>query len=250
MSEKKVGGSAPAIIYAFKIIEFMTEGVEYRIQDIVREIGAPKSSILRYMNTLENIGVIWKNPVNRTYKINIRIVANSEEDPIFELKRKAAMQELCNLTKRTVEWFEPSDEGMVLRDRISPPENTVSAKVGIGNTLLWKNLLDSVRILAASHIFHNKSLNNVETQKYVSHGVLVQVSPAEAHELLEEAKKEKVMADEFCNTHGTRRISAVIEKAGKFVGVLSVIEVVLHPNVAKNLDYLPALKKQAEILSS
>ena len=183
-------------------------------------------------------------------KLIVRVVTDSEEDPVFEKKRKVIMHELCNLSRRTVEWFEPTDEGMVLRDRISPPESVVSAKVSVGSVFVWGESPGAVRLLAGSRYFTGKPATDIESRKYVSHGVAVPITPAESHERMQDVKKKKVLADEFCNPHGTRRIAAVVEKSGKFIGILSIIEVVLHPNVAENRDYLPALEKQAEMLSS
>ena len=250
MIKKKTNGSAPAIVYASMIIEHMRDGAEHRIQDLVNVTGAPKSSILRYLTTLEKLGAIWKNPVKRTYKCNIRIVVDAEENPVFEKKRKAAMHELCDLTHRTVEWFEPAEEGMVLCDRISPSDHFISAKVGIGANFSWNKPLEAVRILGNSRLFINKIPNDIVVKKLISNGVAVPILPAEINELLQETKDKKVISDEFCNSFGTRRIAAVIEKAGKFIGILAVIEVVLHADVAQNLNFIPALERQAEILSS
>ncbi|MBT4815493.1 MAG: helix-turn-helix domain-containing protein [Lentisphaerae bacterium] len=250
MDKSKTNSPAPAIVHAFKILGFMHDGAEYRIQDIVREVGAPKSSVLRYLETLRSIGAVWRNPVTRAYVSSVRIAAKTDEDPMFDQKRRAAMHELCELTTRTVEWFEAEGDGMVLRERESPPECKISAKVSIGTVLGFEEQLEAVRLLGRAH-FAGKGGELVGSQcrRHVGHGVLAPIAPADAYKLVQDAREKKVASDSFCNAHGTRRIAALVEKMGRPVGVMSVIEVVLHQDVLRNLDYLPALQKQAELLS-
>ena len=73
MNETKVNETVKSLGKAFEIIEFLaTNRKEAGITEIAKSIGASNSTVFRQLNTLKDMGYIFKNPQNSKYWLGLK----------------------------------------------------------------------------------------------------------------------------------------------------------------------------------
>ncbi|HUA43360.1 MAG TPA: IclR family transcriptional regulator [Streptosporangiaceae bacterium] len=91
-----VSASSPAVVSAFRLLDLLIERPNgARLSDLARELGLPKSSALRILGTMCQIGVVRRDETTGNYQSGTRLLdyakapLNSEMDLVREFYRVA-----------------------------------------------------------------------------------------------------------------------------------------------------------------
>ncbi len=214
---------APALDRGIDILEWLQNNEGATLESLSTNLRIPKSSALRFLDTLTRRGIVSRDPLLKTYqcrKILIPLNQDSEEQ-LFHIRE--AIQDLCQRTQRTVEYYRPEGSGARLAERIDPPNQEVQIIAGLGFFRDWFPELEAVAVTALAHSPVAR-LNHRLLYRPGKDGPMTPLSLDEAEKLIQLARKNGVLTDPHFNNFGVRRMAAPLFREGKLVGILALAE--------------------------
>lgn len=236
--------TAPALNRGLAVLAALDGHSPLSLESLCSKLHLPKASVFRLLGTLQEIGMVRKTP-EKTYEALcvLRPLANASS--LFRERVENRMAGLCKNTGCTVEWYEPTADGMKLVEQVNPEvELRVQAKPGFLRK--WKGEFDAVARLGYAFDPQAPLLESLQT--YVSNGVLKNISPKSARALLNEARQSHCAADLHYNTNGVRRFAAAALENGQFRGVLALAEAVHFSRPVSTDLYLGKLRNSLETI--
>ncbi|MFA5865472.1 MAG: helix-turn-helix domain-containing protein [Phycisphaerae bacterium] len=215
--------SAPALARGIAVLRYLESEPEASLETITRYLNLPKASLLRILATLCELGLVFRDSVNRRYRLKARLVAQDADDREFVQSVQQSLDRLSGQTGQTVEWYQTTEQGLLLVQRCEPPDKEVVIRAGIGFVRQWKGELNAVCLAGyAGRAQMPESLAGFCA--YVRHGVQRELSAAEVKKKIFTAQDRGFAVDSAFNDNGVRRIASWVGQKEKFKGVLALAE--------------------------
>ncbi len=234
--------AAPALNRGLAALAALGEkGGPLSLDALASLLSVPKASLFRLLETLQDLGLVLKT-ADRCYEPLWTLQPIEDRRTVHRRRIERNLEGLCETTKCTVEWYEPTESGMALVRQIQPEsELRVQAKPGFLRE--WAGEFDAVARLA--HAFASYAPPLVSPKVYVSNGVLKALPKKEASTRLAEARRSRTAEDGIFNSNGVRRCAAAAfdDASGTFMGVLALAEVCHFSNRPPAAEFLPQLLK-------
>lgn len=230
----------PALNRGLALLVLLEREAPASLETLAGKLRLPKSSVFRLLETLGAIGLIQKNP-NKSYEALCRLQPLREPGILFRQNLEPKMRQLSERIASTVEWYEPSAEGMRLVLQQNPDsELFVRAKPGFLRT--WSTEFEAVARLGCAFAPNVAEIRG--SRRFVENGRVEKVSKTEARSLIEEARRAKSAWDEAYNEQGVRRFAvAAFDPSTRFLGVLAAAEVHRFSPSLESNDLLNQLKQ-------
>lgn len=193
------------------------------LDEIVRETGIPKTTVLRILATLRGEGLVLKNEATRTYTASVQIVARKTGRDDFEHSLETSLGRLASETGHTAEWYLPIPTGHVLSQRREPVKAQGRVRSWIGMVRFWAGLLDSVNCVGRVG-WLNFPKPDEEFWEYGPNCQKLPLNHEEAKRRIIEAGARGFAADQFVSEGSVRRIACLVRRQGLPVGVLSLAQ--------------------------
>ncbi|RMD75109.1 MAG: hypothetical protein D6820_15355, partial [Lentisphaerae bacterium] len=68
MDKQNKKAAAPALQRGIEIIRLLADQIPRTLEELNRQTGIPKSSLLRFLETLELLNIVERDPVTRAYR--------------------------------------------------------------------------------------------------------------------------------------------------------------------------------------
>ncbi len=216
------------------VIMRMLENGEGMTQlELAKASGFPRTTVKRILDILEEQRVISKDN-RRKYQARLGLLPLVRENE-FDNRLKLKMRKLAEVTGHTVEWYVPSEKGMILIRRYTPETGETGIIARVGFCRDYDREIDSVNALALAW-FHPDTPSATSGYKgYIKPGVLQELPGDIAREWIYEAHREPVVADHTVNTHNVRRVSAAVFSNNKGVGIIS-LAIIVNPNNEPDME--------------
>lgn len=221
------------------------------LEHIAEHTTYPKASVSRMLETLCDLNLIERNSQTKNYHAIARIHYSEKSTPDFSTRVQQELETLSSDLCVTAEWFEPSLEGLVLRQRASPLEAEVVVIARSGFVREWNGELDSVASLG--YALYRQAPEKATSQTlwvYGLQGEHLALKEPSVRKILKTAAEEKQMIDTNFNNHGVKRVACAVMHDHELKGILSLaltFTPVLELEIKKNLA---ALKSAAETLEN
>lgn len=213
---------APALSRGMGILLYLAQREAATLEQIASDLEIPKASAFRLLQTLEACNALHKTP-QRTYELLLTLQPATDPLTIFRTQLESRLASLCQQTDCTVEWYEPSKEGMVLTLQKQPDtELCVQARPGFLRQWGWE--VDSVALLG--YAFYAAAPKPRKINYYPKNGVRTPLPLALFQQMVANARKEAQAQDGAYNENGVRRfaISVGSPQTDAFQGVLAVAQ--------------------------
>lgn len=212
---------APALSRGLAILAALGEGRSASLEEISTRLRLPKASTLRFLATLIALGLLRKNP-DKTYEAMVALRPVIDPAERFLSALEGIMANLCADAGCTVEWYEPTPEGLTLKRQMHPDcEVRVQARPGFLRE--WHGEFEAVTRLGLALAPNAPGI--LRPKRYVTDGHLKSLRRAEATELLTDARQRRAARDTAFNDNGVRRAAVAVMPSGVFAGVLALAEV-------------------------
>lgn len=236
----EIESSAPALARGLCILQMLSESGSMPLEQLSRELNIPKASALRLLTTLEQMGTVRRD-ADKRYEALYRLQSIRSPIETFRYSLEAKMAHLVTATGCTVEWYEPTLEGMQLI-RQSNPEVELCVQARPGFLRDWHSEFEAVARMG--HAFASQAPKLSHSQLYRKNGVLESVDQRYIEHSIQKAKAECATYDDAFNTNGVRRFAtaAFASETNTFLGVLAIAEVYHFTNLADPKTILNQLK--------
>ncbi len=223
--------ATPALNRGLAVLATLGEQTPLSLEMLATKLRLPKTSVYRLLGTLQKIGLVRKSPDKR-YQALCFLQSVEDEQTLYRQMMEKKMPGLCEATHCTVEWYEPSSEGMRLVHQIAP-ESELQVRAKPGFLRKWGDEFEAVARLG--YAFAKEAPPASRMSMYVANGVRHDLSMEKIRKRLVEAHEKKIAHDTPFNSNGVRRYAAAaFDHTGKtFRGVLALAEAVhfcRHPS--------------------
>lgn len=234
--------SAPALERGIEALKLLNVEGPLPLEKLSGFSGIPKSSMLRIMQTLEQMGMVQRDPASKRFEATVALVPRKENDRIIRTALLKCMQELSREVSLTVEWYVPHSGRMMLTDRYEPEDKLVNVKAKIGFERLLGSELEAVaRVSLASGV---KMPEKASFWVHDGNGGKKELEIMEAEKMINESGKKLADMDIGYNPYGVRRYAAPVRKTdGELIGVLALAESYSSENDKHIKQRLETLKK-------
>lgn len=210
----------PALSKGLKILELIHYGGEKTLSELTRESRFPKSSVARYLETLESAGYIERSAISQKFKLNCKISKSKTGPSNLKDLLPRLMKALVQATGFTAEWYERHNELAVVK-QIYEPEN-VSVKV-VTKFNFERRLDRELDAVTRLFIANDQRPGSMPAYFIRNWEKQINLSETDALRLIEDAGKQKVVVDNFFNLNGVRRCAVALHNChGQFSGVLAL----------------------------
>lgn len=228
-------------LWVLKCLSISTEPMS--LEQLYQKAGIPKATLSRILDTLLLMELVTKNK-DKTYQTTVSIQSVSNKVIAFE---DLLFDEMTILSKQqgfTAEWYEPAENGMVLKHSISPVlERKVWAREGFVRT--WQGEIDAVYRVGRA-FFEEPAPENEIPWSYGKAGAKVALDWDKVKHEIEDLKLNFGHSDVYFNENGVRRAAIAIHYRGEFQGVLATAEC-WTPSTEMDVNcQLPLLEKARE----
>lgn len=231
--------TAPALSRGLAVLAALNGHPPVSLESLSKTLRLPKASVFRLLGTLQEIGLVRKTQ-GKSYEALWVLRPLADSGSLFRERVIKTMAGLCQETGCTVEWYEPSPEGMKLGDQVNPDtELRVQAKPGFLRP--WQGEFDAVSRLGHAFAPEAPSLQSLQT--YVANGVLKNLPLKSARVSLHEARTSRCASDLHYNSNGVRRIAAAAFESEQFRGVLALAEAFPFSKTPRTEFYLETLRR-------
>jgi DNA-binding IclR family transcriptional regulator len=219
----KPTSGAPALTRGLAILQTVGQDGPLSLEQIAKQLKLPKASAYRLLETLDEAGMIRKSADKRYEALQqLRLIQSPRErlrDQIESRMHRLAQDTVC-----TVEWYEPTVDGMQLVLQQNP-ETELCVKARPGFLRDWQTEFEAVTRLG--HAFANQAPEIKQSQLYTANGHLSPINRKAIQKGIQEAKASRNAHDTAFNSNGVRRsaVAAFDSPEHFFLGVLALAEV-------------------------
>jgi len=217
MSFESDHGPAPALARGVEVLRLLDRKPDITLEQIAGHLPFPKPSIFRILQTLSACELVEKSLDLRYRPLQVfRPVRTSRL--AFAQRLDEVMADLVAETGSTVEWFESTEEGMVLRRQVHPRKE-VRVHARPGYVWAWNQELDSVAQIGFAFSAHAPKPGPL--QAYVKNGIMGSLSSQEIRDRIGRTLQRGTATDPAYNVNGIRRSAAAVF-CPEWCGVLAV----------------------------
>ncbi len=244
MSDESEKYPAPALARGLKVLEILNDCESMTLEGLSQEVGYPKASLLRFLETLGALGLVRREEAGKRYTALASVQLHDETTLIRGVVRKE-MKRLTGATGITTEWYERVAERMEIVDLYDSPHAEVFIRARIGFRRPFRNELEAVtRIGLGVGLF---DYGAISYWYYDEEGERPHM-PAEVRDAqIQEAKDKRLTMDFNWNSNGLRRYAAAVMDGQKLIGILALAET-FTPGANKRIDFNLGELKQAAIV--
>ncbi|MBN1669904.1 MAG: helix-turn-helix domain-containing protein [Kiritimatiellae bacterium] len=243
MKQSSIRYEAPALARGIEVLRALEQDGPLTLEGLARAVQAPKSSLLRILNTLIALNLAARDDTDKHYHAQASLVEFDRNPQRFTRRVSQALQRLADGTACTAEWYVPGKSGMVLVQRAVPPRREVRVMARIGFVRPWHGELEAVSCLAAA--WHGRQARAAGWWAYVRDGVEGKLAAKLAAERVASARRLGHAADEHFNTHGVRRMACVVLEQNELAGIVALAENFMPEGDASRPARLRALANAA-----
>ncbi|HWL51414.1 MAG TPA: helix-turn-helix domain-containing protein [Chthoniobacteraceae bacterium] len=213
--------AAPALNRGLALWMLLQEESPLTLEEMTARLSLPKASARRLLESLCRLGLIRRLADKRYEPL---WALHSLRAPADRLREALAprMAALCRESRHTVEWYEPTEEGLVLVLQ-ELPDTEVHVKARPGFLRTWGDELEATITLGHALIPGAPLPKTME--RHQENGVRRPLSPGAVASLLDEARQWKTATDNAFNTNGVRRAAVAMMEGERLLGVLALAEV-------------------------
>ena len=95
---------APALEYGIRAMQALENLGEMSLEDLTRKTAVPRSTLLRVLETMEELGMVSRDATNRKFTAVMRLVPTDDEDDLNMKILQTTMEQPCHAVKQTIEW--------------------------------------------------------------------------------------------------------------------------------------------------
>jgi DNA-binding IclR family transcriptional regulator len=235
---------APALSRGLAVLVMLGGETALSLEALSQRLELPKASVFRLLETLQKTGLVRKAP-DKSYEALFALRPLTDATGLFRERVEKEMAGLCRRLEVTVEWYEPTTEGMRLTSQANPEcELRVQAKPGFVRR--WGEELDAVARLG--YAFAPQAPSPVRAFRYAANGVTENLPVRIARELRDAARQALTAADAYFNTNGVRRCAVAVRPDGDFRGTLAIAEAYHFSQPSRTEHFLNELTKIARTL--
>jgi DNA-binding IclR family transcriptional regulator len=217
MSFESDHGPAPALARGVEVLRLLDRNPDSTLEQIAAHLPYPKPSIFRILQTLSSCELVEKSPELRYRALQVfRPVRTSRV--AFAQRLDEVMADLVAETGSTVEWFESTVEGMVLRRQLHPRKE-VRVHARPGYVWPWNKELDSVAQIGFA--FSAQAPKPGALEAYVKNGIMGPLSAQEIRDRIRRTLQRGTATDPAYNVNGIRRSAAAVF-CPEWCGVLAI----------------------------
>ncbi len=238
--------SAPALKRGIKVLSLLSINSSLSLEEIAFKIKAPKSSLLRILDTLCSVNHVYKDLITKKYTALSTIIPIYDKDGLYHQKIIDTLRNLSQKTMLTSEWYVFNGNAMVMTERVEATNSQIRilARIGWNRDLISE--LDSIAKVAIAHGLKPKKEKENICWIYDENGGKKYLEVNEIDNLLKTTLKNKCTMDKNYNSEGVRRYAApVLDKNGKLYGILTLAENFTPKADAKYAENLKIIKNEA-----
>ncbi|HCE46236.1 MAG TPA: hypothetical protein DET40_22045 [Lentisphaeria bacterium] len=217
----KIKSPAPALEKGLKILTRLSANRPQNLESLSKDLGEPKASVLRYLDTLMLLDLIGRDPVSKEYCSKIAIVRMDSAGRDLSGKIQKLLDSLAGKTCRTAEWYVPNGGRMVLMQRSEPEDAMIHVKAKIGFERMLDDQFEAVARIAISNLGAGVSGRNYWVYKG---GERKSISEEACRRILRSDRENGFAIDVEYNDNGVRRYAVPVFNQGKFAGVIALAE--------------------------
>ena len=240
----------PGLYRGIQVWQLLSRSGELSLEQISDQSEYPKASVLRMLNTLRKLNLVERDQSTKNYRANAHIIRSDIDRADFKTRVQQCLEGLSTSLETTAEWYEPGEEGMLLKQRSSPLNAEIYVAARAGFFRRWNSELDSV---AAMGYAYCKSAPELEIQKnlwvYGPIGEHIPVDRNSVEDIIRISKKNNYMIDANYNSRGIKRISCAVSPNGKLAGIISLALIFTPTLESKLAEYSSRLRNAAGNLS-
>lgn len=240
--------SAPALAHGLMALRLLNTRGSMTLERLTGESGIPKSSLLRFMDTLTALGLVRRDPTTKRYQSLAAVVpVNDVRQPSLEILRDALI-ELSESTGRTVEWYAPHAGRWVITERREARDGDVRVSARIGFERSLDDEFEAVAQVALA--FWEIQTDELPHWAWRS-GEKQPLAATELDEIKRRTVSTGVAMDSDYNPQGVRRHAVPVRsRNGELIGVLALAEN-FTPTVDREIPHVQAaLRETAAKLES
>jgi len=233
--------AAPALTRGLVLLAWLGEQGGGSLEQLARSTGYPKSSLLRLLQTLEQMGAVSCDPSTKRYTPLVRIMdiaGRQDQHRLFQRQ----MTELCERLGHSLEAYRWTGQGLMMVNRWEPDSAGVRAVARVGYV---RNLceLDCLSLIYRTQInpdYRGRS----GCWSWDERAQRVTLCSRDISPRLDEARKQTVLVDPGINPNGVRRYAVWL---GSPLALILAVAQVVHPSRPQKSEdivhQLQALKK-------
>lgn len=234
---------APALARGLRILQALNAADgPMTLEELAQEVGYPKASLLRLLETLTMLNLVERNGVGKSYSALAGVAYRDRWTRVRGVVR-GAMERLTLATGITSEWYEAGSSCMKLIDLFDPPDAHVRIAARVGFRRRIDDELEAVtRVALASPLFE---YTGEKLWQYTETGKKVALSAKKCRKQITKTRDKGITMDPNWNGNGIRRYAAWLMDGDEFVGVLALAEI-FTPGADKHIEsHMKELKKAA-----
>lgn len=240
----EANSAAPALNRGLALLAMLDGTPPLSLEDLSRKSKLPKASVFRLLGALQDAGLVQKTP-EKCYEALFALRPLKDAAGLFRDRMEKKMSALCRKLAVTVEWYEPSAEGMKLI-RQAHPDSELRVQAKPGFVRQWGGELDAVARLG--YAFAPQAPAPGKAFRYAANGVTENLPARRTHALREAARESQSAADDHFNTNGVRRCAVATREGAEFRGVLAVAEAFHFSPPGRPGHFLAELKQTLRTL--
>lgn len=212
--------SAPALARGIQLLEQLAVDGQMSLEQLAAKYNWPKSSVLRCLQTLESLGIVFQHPKTKHWSALRRLcsIEPKLDDGIKRLRDH--LPGLANASGHCVEFYLVKDEGLFLFDRADPEmgEVTVQARIGYYRALIELDATSQI-----TYAFSER--HSPSTKMWVwSKGKKKMLSANERDTTIQVAHSNGLGVDSDFNESGIRRFAIPVFSEQRLDGVLAIAQ--------------------------
>ena len=209
---------APALTRGLTILSLLSREGRMSLEAVVRETGWPKSSVLRYLQSLAAFGAVTRDPESLGWAARLALLP-SRLQGVLETAQ-AQLNPLADRLGVCAELYRWIDQGLILVDRVEPEGAEVAVRSKIGFTRDLEEL-DATSLLVQA--FAELPAPAAPWQWFRGRRVLL--SDLARTRRVNLARRRPPASDRDFNEYGIRRHAIPLREAdGRFRGVLALAQ--------------------------
>lgn len=239
----RINTPAPALGRGVAIWMLLIQRFPRTLEEIAGQLKIPKASVYRLLESLCLLGIIQRLPDKRYEPLwGVQSLTNPLENLREELS--VIMADLCRQSQCTVEWYEPSKEGMVLTLQ-NHPESEVRVQIRPGFTRRWSDEFEAVTRLGVALDAAAPPLKTARI--HTSNGSLQNIGSREINRQLANVRQTKASIDLAFNGNGVRRCAVALMDGDRLRGVLALAEVFQFNEPSRADEWLKLLQRSLPV---
>ncbi len=239
--------SAPALRRGIAVLRLLAAQGPFSLEEIARETGFPKSSLLRILRALVDLDLVARPASTKQYRATAQLVPLRVSGRAFAEALGRTLETLAADTGQTAEWYVPGPDGMVMVRRAEPSRGEIWVMARIGFLRPWRGELDAPAALGLA--FFREMPSGGGWWTYDAKRARMRLKRTDVARRIARARADESMADPHCNPNGVRRTSALVRHRDEPAGVLALAESVPTGRAEGQSRYCDQLLAAARRLS-